>query len=154
MLSEGALHGAVVPGDSGYLGLFGGGETPKMMAAYPGVKPLFEDNNEIIDYTKKTGINPIMHVLSIRREVARRYPDFPAKLTRAFIEARDAASPYMNAGEVAGYAKERDVLGEDPYAYVMGENEKRTLAALNRYQIEQGLMKTMLPTDELFVGHV
>jgi hypothetical protein len=35
----------------------------------------------------------------------------------------------------------------------MGENEKRSLAALNRYQIEQGLMKTMLPMDDLFVGH-
>jgi hypothetical protein len=60
----------------------------------------------------------------------------------------------MDADEIAGYAKERDVLCEDPYAYVMGENEKRSLAALNRYQIEQGLMKTMLPMDEIFVGHV
>ena len=154
MLSEGALHGAVVPGDSGYLGLFGGGQTPKIMAAYPGVKPLFENSDEIISHTKKTGINPIIHVLSIRRELAQRYPDFPAKLTRAFMEARDAAAPYMDADEVAGYARERDVLGYDPYAYVMGENEKRTLAALNRYQIEQGLMKTMLPMEELFVGHV
>jgi hypothetical protein len=33
----------------------------------------------------------------------------------------------------------------------MGENEKRTLAALNRYQLEQGLFKTMLPMDELFI---
>jgi 4,5-dihydroxyphthalate decarboxylase len=154
MLSEGVLHGAVVPGDSGYLGLFGGGETPTMMAAYPGVKPLFEDDEEIIRYTKQTGINPIMHVLSIRREIVKRYPDFPAKLTRAFMEARDAAAPYMDAGEIAGYAKEREVLGEDPYAYVMGENEKRSLAALNRYQIEQGLMKSTLPMDDLFVGHV
>jgi 4,5-dihydroxyphthalate decarboxylase len=154
MLSEGELHGAVVPGDSGYLGLFGGGETPPMMAAYPGVKPLFEDNDEIIRYTKQTGINPIMHVLSIRREVVKQHPDFPAKLTRAFMEARAVAAPYMAADEIAGYAKEREVLGEDPYAYVMGENEKRSLAALNRYQIEQGLMKTMLPMEDLFVGHV
>jgi hypothetical protein len=36
----------------------------------------------------------------------------------------------------------------------MGENERRTLAAMNRYQIEQGLMKSTLPMDELFVGHV
>ena len=50
--------------------------------------------------------------------------------------------------------EEREVLGEDPYAYVMGENEKRTLAAMNRYQIEQGLMKTMLPMEDLFIGHV
>ncbi len=36
MLNEGELHGAVVPGDNGYAGFFGGGETPKMMAAYAG----------------------------------------------------------------------------------------------------------------------
>ncbi|MGH7887311.1 MAG: hypothetical protein ACREPG_05560, partial [Candidatus Binatia bacterium] len=61
---------------------------------------------------------------------------------------------YMPAEETAGYHKERDALGEDPYAYVMGENEKRTLAAMNRYQIEQGLMKAKLPMDDLFIGHV
>jgi 4,5-dihydroxyphthalate decarboxylase len=125
-----------------------------MMAAYPGVKPLFQDSQEIIDYVQKTGINPIMHVLSIRREVAERYPDLPGKLTRAFMEARAVAAQYMPADEIAGYVKEREVLGEDPYAYVMGENEKRTLAAMNRYQIEQGLMKTMLPMEDLFIGHV
>jgi len=118
------------------------------------VKPLFDENQEIIDYVKKTGINPIMHVLSIRREVVDRHPDFPAKLTRAFMEARDVAAEYMPAEEIAGYQKERGVLGEDPYAYVMGENEKRTLAAMNRYQIEQGLMKTTLSMDDLFIGHV
>ena len=154
MLSTGELHGAVVPGDNGYAGFFGGGETPKIMAAYPGVKPLFEDSQEIIDYVKKTGINPIMHVLSIRREVADRYPDLPAKLTRAFMDARELAGQYMAPDEIAGYASEREVLGEDPYAYVMGENEKRTLAAMNRYQIEQGLMKTTLPMENLFIGHV
>jgi hypothetical protein len=36
----------------------------------------------------------------------------------------------------------------------MGDNEERSLAALNRYQIEQGLMKTLLPMDSLFIGHV
>jgi hypothetical protein len=36
----------------------------------------------------------------------------------------------------------------------MGENEKRTLAAMNGYQIEQGLMKTTLPINDLFIGHV
>jgi len=153
MLSEGSLHGAVVPGDSGYLGLFGGGTTPPMMAKYPGVKPLFENSEEIIRYTKQTGINPIMHVVALRREIVERYPDFPAKLTRAFREAKAAAASYMDADEIAGYAKEREVLGEDPYAYVWGENEKRSMRALNRYQIEQGLMKRELSMEDLFVGH-
>jgi len=37
------------------------------------------------------------------------------------------------------------------YAYVIGANERRTLGALNRYQIEQHLLKTMPPMDELFI---
>ena len=154
LLSEGVLHGAIVPGDFGYLGLFGGGSTAPMMAKYPGVKPLFEDTDEITRYTKQTGINPIIHVITLTQHIVDRYPDLPAKLTRAFMDASDAAAPYMDASEIAGNAKERDVLGEDPYAYVMGENEKRALMALNRYQIEQGLLKNMLPMDEVFIGHV
>jgi 4,5-dihydroxyphthalate decarboxylase len=140
-----------VPGDFGDLGLFGGGTTAPMMAKYPGVKQLFDGSNEIIRYTKQTGINPIIHVIALTQPVVERHPDLPGKLTRAFKEARDAAAPYMDADEIAGNAKERDVLGEDPYAYAMDENGRRTLAALNRYQIEQGLLKSMLPMDELFI---
>ena len=123
-----------------------------MMAKYPGAKQLFDDSDEIIRCTKQTGINPIMHVVALTQAVVEKHPDLPVKLTRAFKQASDAAVPYMDADETAGYAKERDVLGEDPYAYVIGANERRTLAALNRYQIEQDLLKTMLPMDELFIG--
>lgn len=112
LLSEGVLHGAIVPGDFGYLGL-----TAPMMAQYPGVKPLIDDTDEIIRYTKTTGINPIIHVIAPTQAIVDKHPDLPAKLTRAFREARDAALPYMD---------ERELLGEDPYAYVLGEHEKRT----------------------------
>jgi hypothetical protein len=59
----------------------------------------------------------------------------------------------MSRDEIAGYEKERQVLGEDPYAYVFGENERRAMRALNRYQIEQGLMRKELAVEDLFVGH-
>jgi 4,5-dihydroxyphthalate decarboxylase len=150
MLSEGTLHGAIVPGDSGYLGLFGGGSTPPMMAKYPGVKPLFDNAEEIVNYTKKTGINPIIHIVGLKREIVERYPDLPGKLTRAFREAKELAKEYMGADEIDGYRKEAAALGEDPYAYTMGEAEKRTLKALNRYQIEQGLMRDELPLESVF----
>ena len=57
----------------------------------------------------------------------------------------------MSAEEVAGYEKEKNVLGEDPYAYVLGPPEMTSLKALNRYQIEQGLMKRELDITSLFV---
>lgn len=150
LLSEGVLHGAIVPGDSGYLGLFGGGSTPPMMAQYPGVKPLFDDAEEIIRHTKATGINPIIHILALKREVVEKHPDLPRKLTRAFQEAKTLATEYMSPEEIEGYGKEAEVLGEDPYAYVLGETEKRTLRALNRYQLEQGLMRSELPLESVF----
>lgn len=150
LLSEGVLHGAIVPGDSGYLGLFGGGETPPMMARYHGVKPLFDDAEEIIRHTKKTGINPIIHILALKKEVVEKHPDLPRKLVRAFQEAKALAAEYMSPDEAEGYSKEADVLGEDPYAYVLGEAEKRTLRALNRYQVEQGLMHSELPLESVF----
>jgi 4,5-dihydroxyphthalate decarboxylase len=150
LLSEGLLHGAIVPGDSGYLGLFGGGSVPPLMGQYSGVKPLFDNTDEIIRQTKESGIYPIIHVLALRREVVEEYPDFPGKLTKAFRDAKARAAEYMTPAELDGYKKEAEVLGEDPYAYVLGETEKRTMRALNRYQIEQGLMREELPLEKIF----
>ncbi len=151
LLSEGVLHAAIVAGDSGYLGIFGGGYLPEAMGEFPGVKPLFEDTEEIIRYVKRTRIYPVIHIIAMKEEVAVKYPDLPAKLIEAFREAKKLADRYMSKEEAAGYEKETAVLGEDPYAYVLGETEKRTIQALNRYQIEQGLMKTELPLEGLFV---
>jgi hypothetical protein len=58
----------------------------------------------------------------------------------------------MTAEEIAGYKREQDVLGEDPYAYVLGPTEIASLKALNRYQIEQGLMKRELDIRSLFAA--
>jgi hypothetical protein len=151
LVSKGTLGAALVPGDSGYLGLFGGGSVPKQMGVFPGVKPLFEDTEEIVRWVKRTRIYPIIHLMAMKQETAEKYPDLPAKLIEAFRESMKLASQYMSPKESAGYAKERDLLGEDPYAYVLGETEKRTMRALNRYQIEQGLMKQELPLESLFV---
>ncbi len=151
LVSKGTLAAALVPGDSGYLGLFGGGSVPKQMGEFPGVKPLFEDTEEIVRYVKRSGIYPIIHLMTMKEETAERYPDLPAKLIEAFREAGKLAAKYLSPKEIAGYEKEREILGEDPYAYVLGECEKRTVRALNRYQIEQGLMKKELALESLFV---
>lgn len=151
LLSEGKLGAALVAGDSGYAGLFGGGSLPAAMGQFPGVKPLFEDTDEIIRYVKRTQIYPIIHIMAIRAETVDRHPDVVAKLIEAFREANGQASKYYKPGDAEGYAKERDVLGYDPYAGVLTEGDKKSLQALNRYQIEQGLVKTQIPLESLFV---
>jgi hypothetical protein len=88
----------------------------------------------------------------MKSEIAEKYLDFPGKLTRAFKDSKALAKDYMVADEIEGYRKEAEVLGEDPYAYTLGPAERRTLQALNRYQIEQGLMREELSIDDIVVG--
>jgi 4,5-dihydroxyphthalate decarboxylase len=133
------------------MALFGGGSLPGAMGKFPGVKPLFSDTDEIIRYVKRTQIYPIIHIMTIKEETAEKYPDLTAKLIEAFRAANRLAPKYMTAIEAEGYAKERDLLGYDPYAGALTESDKKSMQALNRYQIEQGLVKQELPLESLFV---
>jgi 4,5-dihydroxyphthalate decarboxylase len=151
LLSEGKLAAALVAGDSGYTGLFGGGSLPKVMGQFPDVKPLFEDTEEIIRYVKRTRIYPIIHIMAIKEETAERYPDLPAKLIEAFREANRLAAKYFTAKDAEGYARERDVIGYDPYECRLTGSDKKSIQALNRYQIEHGLVKQEIPLGSLFV---
>ena len=151
LVSEGKLAAALVAGDSGYSALFGGGVLPGVMGRSPGVKPLFDDTEEILRYVKRTQIYPIIHIVTMKEETAERYPDLPAKLIEAFGEANRLAVKYLTPEQAEGYAKERDVLGYDPYACVLTDSAKKSIQALNRYQIEQGLVKKELPLESLFV---
>lgn len=151
LLGEGKLAAALVAGDSGYPGLFGGGVLPRIMGKVPGVKPLFEDTDEIVQYVKRTQIYPIIHIMTIKEETVEKYPDVAAKLIEAFREANRLAAKFFTPAQAEGYAKEREVLGYDPYSCVLTPADKKSLQALNRYQIEQGLVKRELPLESLFV---
>jgi 4,5-dihydroxyphthalate decarboxylase len=151
LLSQGDIHAALVAGDSGYPGLFGGGVLPKAMGEFPGVKPLFDDAEEIIRWVREKRIYPIIHLIAMKEEAIEKYPDLPAKLLEAFREAKKLATKHLTAEQIAGQEREKAAIGEDPYAYMMGETEKRTILALARYQVEQGLIKESPPLESLFV---
>ena len=151
LLSEGELQAALVAGDSGYLGLFGGGSLPKAMGEARGVRPLFDDSEEIVRWVRKTRIYPIIHLIALKEEAAERYPDLAVKLLEAFREAKKLSTKYLSQEQIQGHEREKAALGEDPYAYVLGDTEKRTMAALSRYQVEQGLLKQAPPVESLFV---
>jgi 4,5-dihydroxyphthalate decarboxylase len=74
LVSEGELQAALVAGDSGYLGLFGGGTLPAAMGEFPGVQPLFDDADDIIRWVRKTGIYPIIHLIALKRKWRRDIP--------------------------------------------------------------------------------
>ncbi len=119
------------------------------MGEFPGVKPLFDDAEEIIRWVREKRIYPIIHLIAMKEETIEKYSDLPAKLLEAFREAKKLATKYLTAEQIAGQEREKAATGEDPYAYMMGETEKRTILALARYQVEQGLIKESPPLETL-----
>src|SRR5262249_27110212 len=59
------------------------------MLASDKVRRLFENPREVeANYFRKTKILPIMHVLTLRRDLAEKYPELPEKLFHLFSESK------------------------------------------------------------------
>ena len=144
------------------------GEIPAMINPYipkpvvsgdPRVTRLFPDYKEVeAEYFKRTGIFPIMHVTVIKREVVEKYPWAPAALVRAFEQAKQMAYRRVVNPRVVPLAwfshawdEQQKALGPDPWAYGLGETNKRNLRTILRYTYEQGLIGREMSIEELFV---
>ncbi len=124
------------------------------------VSRLFPNYRDIeIDYFKRTGIFPIMHTTAIKQEVIERYPWIPVNLMKAFEEAKQVAYRRMENPRIVPLAwfshfweEQREILGPDPWAYGLGEENRKNLDALMQYSQEQGLIGKKLSLDQLFVN--
>ena len=127
------------------------------------VARLFPDfRGDEMRYYKKTGIHPIMHIVTLRRAVFERYPWVAMNLLKAFEHAkqrslariRDLTVSGIPLPWVASIADEcaRD-FGPDPFPYGLEENRK-TLDAFCRFAHEQGVTAKQLAPDDLFPKEV
>jgi 4,5-dihydroxyphthalate decarboxylase len=157
-----------IPEDKTLSGMLEAGEIDAMISAHmpsPFVRrhskvrrliPNFREVEE--DYFRRTGIFPIMHTIVIREEVYERYPWIAQSLFKAFNESKQlcreamyefSALKYMLAWSIDEMEKEREVLGEDPWAYGLEAN-RHVLETLIQYTYEQGLISKRLELDSLF----
>jgi 4,5-dihydroxyphthalate decarboxylase len=109
-------------------------------------------------YFKETGIFPIMHVTAIKQEIVDHHPWVPMMLCRAFEEAKQLAYRRMANVRVvplpwfaAHWEEERKLFGSDPWAYGLGEANRKTIETAVRYTHEQGLTSRAMTVDEMFV---
>ncbi|MFQ5693170.1 MAG: ABC transporter substrate-binding protein [Nitrospinota bacterium] len=125
----------------------------------PNVRRLFPDPKKVeMDYYRRTGIFPIMHTVVVKREIYRAHPWITQSLYKAFCEAKDLAASWLRDTQAIRYTlpwllteieEEEAVLGKDLWPYGVEENRK-TLEALLRYSVEQGLAEREVPIEELF----
>ncbi|MDB3935311.1 hypothetical protein N9383_01150 [Granulosicoccus sp.] len=116
-------------------------------------------------YFHKTGFFPIMHLLAIRKSLADEHPWMPRALFDASIIARDIALtrlrdvwlgnsnrlslPWLNAS----MERMLSVLGDDYWSYGFKANRKE-LATICRYSLEQHLAPRLVAPEELFHASV
>ncbi|HMF66617.1 MAG TPA: ABC transporter substrate-binding protein [Phyllobacterium sp.] len=125
----------------------------------PRVGRLFPDyKQDEIAYYNRTGIFPIMHVMGIRPEIIERHPWVPINLFQAFNESKRLAMQRMENPRVVPLAWYReaweeqiDILGDDPWAYGLGERNRHNLETVVGYAHQQGLIDREIPLEELFL---
>jgi 4,5-dihydroxyphthalate decarboxylase len=147
MLAEGEIPAMLSP-DIPRLFLAGDKRIVRLFADYKA--------NEI-DYFKTTGIFPIMHMTAIRQEIIEKYPWVATNLVKAFDAAKALAYRRIANPRVVPLAwirtaweEERDVLGDDPWAYGLTDANRKNLQTVQRYCHQQGLIERVEPLDALF----
>jgi len=126
----------------------------------PNVARLFDDYKaEEINYYKKTGIFPIMHVMGVKKEIVDANPWVPISLYKAFDRAKAIAMKRLFNPRIVPLAwyrhaweEQRQLLGNDPWEYGLTDANRHTLNTLIGYSHSQGMIKRKLDLDEIFAS--
>jgi len=139
--------------------------SPRMPTCFlqgsPRVRRLFPDYRQVeMDYFRRTGLFPIMHVIVIRRSIYEKERWVAQTLYKAFCEAKDICMRDLYDTNIlrvslpwtsAEYEETRDLMSRDYWPYGMEPN-RANLETLHGYLFEQGLIKQRLNLDELFAA--
>ncbi|SON53900.1 4,5-dihydroxyphthalate decarboxylase [Hartmannibacter diazotrophicus] len=125
----------------------------------PRVGRLFPNyKDEEIAYYNKTGIFPIMHVTGIRQELVEKYPWIVPNLYQAFEQSKALAMKRMRNPRLVPLAwyqeaweEQEQLLGPDPWAYGLGEQNRNNLETLVGYSHAHNLISRKIPLEELFM---
>src|ERR1043166_3287860 len=127
------------------------------LLANDAVKRLFENSrDQEIDYFRKTKILPIMHVIALRKELADKYAELPAKLFQLFSDSKRWAQQWRRTipSLVEGWPnyyidQEKQIFQTDPWAYGLEAN-RHVLNKFLAYCYAQGISGREIKPEELF----
>jgi 4,5-dihydroxyphthalate decarboxylase len=136
-----------------------GTSMPESFRTNPNIARLFPDFVERErDHYKRTKIDPIMHLVAIKKSVYEKYPFVATSLFNAFQRAKEIALVRMYNQRALRYMMPwlpRDIdeihefFGGDPWPYGVEEN-RPTLEALVQYLQDQHLTDWKPTLEELF----
>jgi 4,5-dihydroxyphthalate decarboxylase len=132
---------------------------PSITKRDPRVRRLFRDwKTEEQTYFRQTGIFPISHMVTLKRDFVDRYPEAPVALLKAYRQARDVAFDRIEGADPsiltlswasAAMAEQRAVMGDRYWAYNIEDNT-RPLEAMMLYAHQFGLTPKQLDYESFF----
>ena len=132
---------------------------PSISARDPRTRRLFRDYRaEEQNYFRKTGIFPTSHIVTLKQAFVDKHPNAPVALLKAFRASRDEAFNRLEGADpqvivypwmAAAIAEQRELMGENYWAYNVGNNLKE-LEAITQYSYEQGLSPAKIDYMKFF----
>lgn len=137
--------------------LFSPHPPPTLLARPDRYRRLFPDTRaEEQRYYDRHGYFPIMHIMTLKRELADAHPDLPRQIMTAWEEAKTLAYSYYDDTAYSLLAWGRDAfegerarLGADPWPSGFAANVKN-LDQFIAYEADQGLIADVYPAENLF----
>ena len=130
---------------------------PAVVRGSDKIRRLFSDpKQEELQYFRKNGFYPIMHVVAFKDEVLNQHPWLARSIMEAFDKAKEVCKHYYddpNWSRLAWgrhlFEEERRLLGEDPWPYGVKRN-RANLERFMGYSLDQGLIGKKLVVGDLF----
>ncbi|MCW4458943.1 ABC transporter substrate-binding protein [Microbacterium sp. MPKO10] len=127
------------------------------------IRRLFPDYESVErDFYARTGIFPMMHVVAIRKDFHAENPGVARAVYDAFLTAKDQTQQYY-LGQAAKqhmgvitpwfselFAQNRRLMSDDWWPYGVEKN-RHAVDTFLRYHHEQGLSRTLLTSQDIFV---
>lgn len=111
-----------------------------------------------LKYFQQVGDFPIMHVIALREETAKKYPNIGTTLYHIFDQAQQLAASYYEDPAWSRLAwgrhyfeQERTAFGRDPWANGFNVN-RPTIERLLMYSHDQGMIAAPYPPETLFLS--
>jgi 4,5-dihydroxyphthalate decarboxylase len=118
--------------------------------------------NKEREYYQKTGIFPIMHLVSLKKETVEKYPDLPLNVYQLMEQAKQQSIQNLfetvkNATSVPflweAAESSSELMGEDIWPYGLKANWKQIELFID-YLKEDGLIKNRLSAEQVFASGV
>jgi 4,5-dihydroxyphthalate decarboxylase len=132
---------------------------PSCFGRNPAVRRLFPDYRAAEEaYFERTRMFPIMHVVGIRRSLLEKHPWLAVNTYAAYQKAKEICYRQLETighlftslpWPVEELARARALMGDDFWSYGVEAN-RRELAAVSRYAVEQGIIDRQLSAEDLF----